>query len=317
MYERFVPEALRYFGVSYDDILPVQKGYRNEIYPVLQAGETKLQLTFYKSEEGIQERIERADTVANWAATKGLPARTRADERTLVLTSPNRTVYAGLYHYLPGATIPWEAYTKEYIKQLGKYMSDLHAALASFDTTGQPSVIDESIDLLERMVRYFDSRDVQEAMRQKLNVSVTIDTKLILATFRKLRQLPAQQLHMDFVRGNVLFEDTEVTGILDFEKTAQGPVFFDVARTLAFLLVDCKYKTPSQVRKYFLVSGYEKRGAAQLPSYSVTLEILVQFFLLHDFYKFLRHTPYESLKENEHFQRTLSILLEEHVLHYT
>lgn len=317
MYERFVPQALQYFGIPYDTILPVQKGYRNEIYPIVQSGKTQLQLTFYKSEEGIKERVERADTVASWAASKSLPARTRADERTLVLTSASRTVYAGLYHYLPGATIPWEAYTKEHIKQLGKYMSDLHAALSSFNITGQSSVIDESADLLERVARYFDTPDVQQAMQQKLNLSITVDKQRFLATFRKLRQLPAQQLHMDFVRGNVLFKGTEVTGILDFEKTAQGPIFFDVARTLAFLLVDCKYKTKAQVRKYFLVSGYEKRGAAQLPPYSVLLEILVQFYLLHDFYKFLRHTPYESLKDNEHFQRTLSILLEEHVLHYT
>jgi Ser/Thr protein kinase RdoA (MazF antagonist) len=42
-----------------------------------------------------------------------------------------------------------------------------------------------------------------------------------------------------------------ITGIIDFEKTAAGPRIFDIARTLAFLLVDCKAKTPAQVTNYF------------------------------------------------------------------
>jgi Ser/Thr protein kinase RdoA (MazF antagonist) len=317
MYERFVPEALHYFDVQYDSILPVQKGYRNEIYPIVKDGTASLQLTFYKSEPGIQLRITRADSVSDWVHQKGLPARTRADERTLVLKSATRTVYAGLYYYLPGTTIPWESYTKEHIKQLGKSMSDLHAALEDYNTSQSPSVIDELVELLARMVDYFESEAVRRAMKDKLGIALDLRSKHFYDSFRKLRSLPSQQLHMDFVRGNVLFEGTSITGILDFEKTASGPVLFDIARTLAFLLVDCKYKTKEQVKKYFLVSGYEKRGAAVLPRYPIALETLVRFFLIHDFYKFLRHTPYESLAENEHFERTVSILLEEHVLHYT
>ena len=121
---------------------------------------------------------------------------------------------------------------------------------------------------------------------------------------------------MDFVRGNVLFEGSEVVGILDFEKTAYGPVQYDVARTLAFLLVDCKYKDEAAVRRYFLQSGYTKRGAATLTYYPTILETLIELFLIHDFYKFLRHNPYESLKDNEHFTRTVSVLARNGVLHY-
>ncbi len=39
------------------------------------------------------------------------------------------------------------------------------------------------------------------------------------------------------------------------------------------------------------------------------LEVLVDLFLFYDFYKFLRHNPYESLTDNEHFIRTKAILL--------
>lgn len=316
MYERLVPAALETYGLSKARILPVQKGYRNEIYPII-IGHRELQLTFYKSESGMRERIERADAVSSFVAKKGLPARRRADERTLVFTSEKRTVYVGLYHYLPGQTITWESYTRRHIKELGKTLSDVHFSLQDFDSSGQSSVIEEMLELNRRMKRYFNGLDVQKAMREKLSFRLDWDFGRTSARFTMLRQLPTSQLHMDFVRGNILFNATEITGILDFEKTAYGPLVFDVARTLAFLLVDCKYKTEREIRKYFLESGYHKRGMARLEYYPNVLEFLVRFFLLHDFYKFLRHNPYESLKDNEHYERTVSILSRSGVLHYT
>lgn len=316
MYERLMPVALKAYGLGGARISPVQKGYRNEIYPIIM-GNRQLQLTFYKSEPGIKERIERADAVSHFAAKKGLPVRRRADERTLVFTSDKRTVYAGLYYYLPGRTIAWESYTKRHLKELGKTLSNLHFSLRDFDTNGQVSVIDEMLELNQRMKRYFNDLDVQGAMREKLTLGFDWDFDRTAARLATLRELPVNQLHMDFVRGNVLFNDSEITGILDFEKTAYGPPIVDVARTLAFLLVDCKYKTEHEVRKYFLESGYHKRGSAQLDYYPNVLEFLIRFFLLYDSYKFLRHNPYESLKDNEHYQRTVSILSQSGVLHYT
>ncbi len=40
------------------------------------------------------------------------------------------------------------------------------------------------------------------------------------------------------------------------------------------------------------------------------LKALIGFFLLHDFHKFLKHTPYESLEQNHHFVRTRDILID-------
>jgi len=123
---------------------------------------------------------------------------------------------------------------------------------------------------------------------------------------------------MDFVRGNILFDEgVHITGVLDFEKASHGHPLFDIARTLAFLLVDCKYKTEAQVRKYFLLSGYNKRGTGDFKITAMNarlLEQLVELFLLYDFYKFLRHNPYEALPQNEHFVRTQALLLQRQLL---
>jgi hypothetical protein len=119
-----------------------------------------------------------------------------------------------------------------------------------------------------------------------------------------------QPLHMDFVRSNVLFNaHATIAGIIDFEKTGKGHPMLDIARTLAFLLVDCKYKEPGKVYKYFVHSGYRKRGKNNININPRLLHELTNIFLLHDFYKFLRHNPYESLGRNEHFVRTRDILI--------
>jgi Ser/Thr protein kinase RdoA (MazF antagonist) len=201
----------------------------------------------------------------------------------------------------------------DHIKQLGATMSNMHAVLRQLPRHNLPLVTEENRTLLVRMERYFADEGARAALANKLGLAIADITRMQPA-LDACAGLPAQALHMDFVRGNILFNDTPaITGILDFEKTAWGSPLFDIARTLAFLIVDCKYKPEAKVRKYFLHSGYSKRGQSSF-EHSPHFEGLVSFFLLHDFYKFLRHNPYESLDQNEHFVRTRSFLLKRNII---
>ncbi|EDK72445.1 Putative homoserine kinase type II (protein kinase fold)-like protein [candidate division TM7 genomosp. GTL1] len=352
MTNRVISRILTKYGVEFEQILAPQKGYRNTGYPiVLKSGEWA-NLILYKREPRILSKILGANRVSNYVAQHGLPARQTLSPKIIRLSVSERVIYGSLYNYLPGETIPWEAYTRRHIKLLGKTMSDLHAILANAGGLADTDIIAEYEAVLARMHRYFSDPPVQSAMKQKLNLLLPPQK---LQRLRRLlefsRELPDQQtLHMDFVRGNILFEghgDTlEIPGILDFEKTAHGPKIFDIARTLAFLLVDCKYVPEEKVRKYFLNSGYEKYGMSSLHDafeeiafdlsrdrhpfrvqrsehilvsgvgsrkgqrlFLQILEELVSLFLIHDFYKFLRHNPYEYLEQNEHFVRTRNLLL--------
>ena len=314
MDEELLARILKTYGVNYTRLLGVQKGYRNENHPVVTADGQQLNLIVYKREPGILERIRRANRVADALAAAGFPARRTYDVRIMQLRAGSLTTYASLYAYLPGATIPWEAYTMGHMKLLGKTMGDMHALLQSIPGDGLPHVADEYIAIVHRMRRYFGDPDVKRAMQQKLDIAIDpgrLDEHLrILA---QCKHLPGQQaLHMDFVRGNILFDEAgQVSGVLDFEKTAHGHPLFDIARTYAFLLVDCKYKTPRDVRKYFLQSGYGKYSKAPFmlnERNERLLAKLTDLFLLYDFYKFLRHNPYESLHENEHYMRTGELL---------
>jgi hypothetical protein len=300
------------FGLTPESINEPQAGYRNRSYKVTLTSGALANLIVYKAEPDMLSRIRRANHVSDFLSASGLPARSTSDPRILRITNAPR--YAAIYHYLPGHTIPWEAYTMEHIKLLGATMSRMHTLLRNMPPTELPRVTDDCLVLLGRLRIYFAGPGVCNALSKKLGLSPSLRLDDLEGVLRATTQLQPQPLHMDFVRGNILFSDKpEVTGILDFEKTALGHPTFDIARTLAFLLVDCKHKSEAQVRKYFLHSGYAKRGHQALPRIRVggntLLDELVNFFLIHDFYKFLKHNPYEFLPENEHFVRTRNILL--------
>lgn len=55
-----------------------------------------------------------------------------------------------------------------------------------------------------------------------------------------IERLHLNRLHLDFARGNVLFQPgtSDATGIIDFETTAKGPVEKELGRSLSFILVD-------------------------------------------------------------------------------
>jgi Ser/Thr protein kinase RdoA (MazF antagonist) len=336
-------------GLSDATIHQPQSGYRNTSYRLGLADGTSTNLILYKAEPGILRLIRSANRLSDFAATTGLPTR-QTRGRILRLTSrtpansshstsgASRIRYACLYNYLPGDTIPWDAYTQDHIKLLGLSLSHLHAVLAQANAP-QPhaSAVGESQALLGRMQRYFVYPGVQTALAAKLDLTLAPTAlKQARAALELAANQPGHQpLHLDFVRSNLLFgpaatypdtplqhNNLALTGILDFEKTATGPRIFDIARTLAFLLVDAKTKTPAQIYKYFLHSGYNKRGAIKFTPPAATfngtaidvLQALINFYLLHDLYKFLRHNPYEYLSQNAHFLRTRNLLITRKIL---
>ena len=319
-----VARALDLYGIQPLVVHPPQKGYRNESFAVDTQDGQALNIIFYKREAGIVERIKRANAVSKYVAERGFPARNPWSTRILRLKAGNYEKYASIYNYLPGHTIAWEAYNQDHIKLLGKTMSDIHAVLSSFDMPDLPDVAGEYLAIVKRMRNYFAQAPVQRALADKLLLGIDMT---VFDQFEQLligaKLLPGKQpLHMDFVRSNILFEDeaddefkVRISGILDFEKTTYGHPLFDIARTLAFLLVDCKYKKQEKIRKYFLGSGYIKRGAGVLPEKHLgLLDDLVGLFAFYDLYKFLRHSPYESLPDNEHFIRTVSLLIPRHLV---
>jgi Ser/Thr protein kinase RdoA (MazF antagonist) len=370
------------FGLKDSCIFAYNHGYRNHSFGVMSSAPTpsapgktassrpekrqKYNLMLLKNELNALERVQNADKVAEIAHLAGMPVRTLASPKTLKIASGDKYRFARLYHWLEGDTIPWEAYTRKHLRTLGKTLAELHRALAA--APQPPLSLSDALAELEgqntQMHIYFARSGVKNALQRKLGLK-TCQNHQKIADFLasvELQNLPRQPLHLDFVRGNILWaKESEtgcerpkgcsaehpvfaltpkISGIIDFEKTANGSPLIDLARTYAFLLVDCP-KTKADIQRYFLHGGYFRfsennllgeqcwgelavgqEGVPERPGRSCekssyflkTLEAFVGFYLLFDFYKFLSHNPYESLAKNYHFCRTRDILKERKLL---
>lgn len=310
------------YGLSAVGVSDSEKGYRSHMYKFRAEG-LPLCIVIYKNEPGILLKIKAANSVSDFLAAKGFACRRTRDPRIIVIATGKNRRYAAIYHYLPGKVIPWEGYTKKHLKAAGSALAQMHRLLMDYDQLPLPAVEDESLKLVDDMDAYFSRRPVTQAMQAKLQISIDLE-RLVLYRLLLLstKRLPARQaLHMDFVRGNILFDNNDtpkISGVLDFEKVATGHRTFDIARALAFLTVDSKYKQPGEVYDAFFTSGYIRRGRMGLPKvrYSYKgakfelLPLLMEFFWLHDFFKFLKHNPYESLNQNQHYLRTRNLMLE-------
>ncbi|HZP55705.1 MAG TPA: phosphotransferase [Candidatus Saccharimonadales bacterium] len=314
---KFVSDILRKYNIDYDSVLPVQRGYRNLVFPIKKSDSTLLNLIIYKNEDNIISRITTANSISNYLAFNGLPVRRTYDDRILVLKSISGIRHVSLYEYLHGDTIPWDAYTRQHIKLLGQYMAKIHTQLKG-QVIQVPSVEEEYLQICSRMQLYFSDNGVKSALGQKLGITIEPNKVSQYIQILKLsKKLKGRQLlHMDFVRSNILFSEKEkldISGIIDFEKAAFGHPIFDIARTLAFLYVDCN-KPPVKIHRYFLIDGYIRHGKGKFSNILFhhthdLLTLLIEIFWFYDFYKFLRHNPYEDLAHNKHFHKTKEFLL--------
>lgn len=321
MQPKTILRAFQAYGIRPDYVDLPQGGYRNKVYTTHYDGGQLANLILYKNEPGILPKIQQANRLSDHLHTKGLPVRHTINKRILMLSSRRSIQYASLYNCLPGTTIAWEAYTKDHLKALGLAMAGVHQNSADLPHKDEPNISNMCAKQIKSMQKYFSDQGVKSAMHEKLRITIASS---VLSKLSELVQVTAkgeQLLHMDFVRGNVLFQSAQdssdawtvgkvqISGVIDFEKVAYGKTVFDIARTVAFLLVDCKHKTKAQVYKYFLDSGYVKRGRGKGPNPN-ELDRLIQYYLVYDFYKFLKHSPYKTLRQNLHFRRTVSILLQ-------
>lgn len=309
-------ELLKQRGFEIDYIGSPQAGYRNISYPIFLKNHQVINFVVYKNEINIEKTICNANKFGNFLAENGLPARRSILQNLIIIKNPKTESrrFACIYNYLPGYTIPWESYTSKHIKLLGEMMGKMHLISESYSSSIKefPLAIEIQRSNLTEMQKYFTDLNVILAIKKKLNLQLRIQWDYLFKILDSFDNEKKQLLHMDFVRGNILFinenSNLKISGILDFEKVSYGPKIFDLARTLAFLLVDCKYILPHKIYKYFLFNGYRRRGQNTLPNLKL-LKILVHYFLIYDFYKFLKHNPYEYLKQNEHYTRTEKILL--------
>lgn len=271
----------------------------------------------YQGEE-MRRRIPDCYKIAKYLNTNGIPCRipieNKKGEDLSVFQFKDKERLFGLYNYLKGETLPWEAYTRRHLRSLGLVMQKIHKILQNADLNDLqiPKWEDYFENDFSNLMNYFTVNSSVIFRKLKIRISKTAVEKLYeeLSKIRSDHQI----IHNDLVRGNVLFstkkqaETYPITGILDFEKTIYAPKIADIARTLAFLLIDCKYKDDAQICEHFLHRGYGKVRMENINSFLL-------YYWLRDFWKFLSCNPYEDLKLNFHYNETVKRLVNEGILY--
>ncbi len=324
--------ALKFYGHSMTRVDFIESGYRNTSHIVEVSGGGLYNLIVYKNEPGVHQLIAHINLFSLHLRSSGIPVRYPVDSRILKMQNSVGTRYASLYSFERGSTIAWEMYSMKHIKLLGMAMGHFHSAAETYGGN-LPVATMNYRRIVGRMERYFVDTSVSAAIASKLSLQVVFPYYKMRSWLDVLDTLPNQQpLHMDMVRGNVLFRPADdsdafvvgglaLSGILDLERASIGHPIFDLARTHAFLLVDCP-KSPEKIRKYLLNSGYQKRGGRTFRDilggrdFDELYNKIIMLFLMYDFYKFLKQNPYESLVSNHHYIRTRDILLDRKMLQY-
>jgi len=314
------------YGISISKLTRLTGGFRNCCYKVISNDGKYYVLIVYKREKGVLKQIQNAHNVAMYLDQCGFSVRVPIGS----VMVKYRGKYIGLYNFIEGNTVPWEAYTKRHLKSIGKTLSDLHFHLGKYSDVNTlerlPKWADITKQEIKEMKAYFSR--VEPWIERKLRIGLPwieidkllSDVLVISVESSTLAGRDLSVLHYDFVRGNVLYSKKlnrkldiyPIVGIIDFEKVCYGPILADIARTLAFLIIDCKYKGEKEVSRRFLISGYNKRGKNELELNRDSIkkiDKLLGFFWLRDFWKFLENNPYEYLHMNEHYILTRDKLI--------
>lgn len=311
----FLKRISEIYNIDFERVeLYSESGYRNKNIKLISNNKT-FNFVIYKNDIQDIQRIDAINSFSNHLSNLKFPTRktikTAKGESVIKVAFKNKNYLACLYNYLDGHTIPWEEWNRKHLTLLGQFMATMHIEAQEYKKEGlrlQKKIINK---LIERQEDYFERYGIADAINSKLGVS--LNKKKIDKLFKLVGELDEKDetiLHMDLVRGNVLFKEennnVKLSGVIDFEKVAIGSIEYDLARTFAFLLVDCKFKAPKEIENYFLKS-YLKIYKNKIDKKK--FQILVNFFLLFDMYKFLIYTPFEALNNNEHFIRTKNLLI--------
>lgn len=353
--ENYHSQLLTYFDINKSNRIEISEfaqGFMNRVLKITFFN-NEIELSsfvgiFYNSNRynslESREFLIALDKIAELLREKGIPSRVAIksdkEERVINLYGVefhDKKRYFSLFELLSGKTLPWEAYTRRHLRSLGMMQGKIHSAF--LDIYEELNVVE--IGLIPTWSQYIksDSGRLQnyleknnETILNKLDIELSIqkiqNSINNVSSFSCPYNDPeykSQLIHGDFVRGNILFSDIKsdliymITGVMDFEKLMLANSEIDIARTLAFLIVDCKFKTVEDIIKYYLNEGYNTLGTVDNRQKKILfskLENYMIYFWLRDFWKYLESNPYEDLLNNEHFMRTIKLLAERELIKF-
>lgn len=178
-----------------------------------------------------------------------------------------------LYEYLPGAVaLNWNL---DHLQKAGVALGKMHQLLLNFEGNKRRFISDKEgvIATLKAKGPLLIEAGFPNA-REILDFALSQLMKLSLS-----KKLPAGVTHQDVKPENVLFENGNISGILDFEFSYVGVLLYDIMTTMIWTCFFHEHLDTS--RMYALLKGYE-RERPLLPIERESFFHALQFRLLRE-----------------------------------
>ena len=235
--------VLARFGVTPSALEQITIGGVNEHWHVFTADERYVLRRYYQRNAHVDVGYEHAVLAhaarAGWPVAVPLPS---VDGETVVQWNGGRY---SLFPYLHGA--PGQYGDHDLLREKGRLLARLHQDLASLPSRGQRAGFARINDLdlfvradgwadLEDLLRWYEEvdGDVSSAVRRQC-----IESREELARLG-YHSLPDTVIHFEFVQNSLLFTDSTLTGLLDFDFTHRDARVVDIGRSIA---LDCRQRT--------------------------------------------------------------------------
>lgn len=220
--------------------------------------------------------------------------------------------YAIVYKYIPGEHLG--DFTPGQLNEVGRFLAHFHTRGQDFSWQGQR----------HEFYRFTPSRvsSIMALCEQKSigHYDVLSAVKADVEQYQLASDLPQGPIHVDVKPQNVLYQNGELRGVLDFDNAYIGPYVLDLAKSMMWFgfnhgLFDLRrashiYEGYSSVRS---LSELERKELYNALKFAFASHILADFemyasnrtpkeyfdFMVNDFYKAYQsfiHTP-ESLRE--------------------
>ncbi|MAF59742.1 MAG: phosphotransferase [Candidatus Pacebacteria bacterium] len=155
-----------------------------------------------------------------------------------------------LYVYIDGGVNKdWDGFM---IKKVGKYMGKKHSLLKDFPDRSKSHTFD--IDETKKLVREGRSRFAEASFPEYESLLSFVEKNLTGLSLSN--DLPKGVTHHDIKHENVILNDKEIAGIIDFDLSYYGVLINDIATTIIWECFDGDEMNMEKAQSF--IDGYEE-----------------------------------------------------------
>ena len=277
MNELILKDVRRAFGVRVHEILPVSGGYLNKKWRV-STDQGEILVKQYSHERFDRRKLretERALARQMILYAQGIPCPHIWKAGETIIRQPSEEIDYMVMDWIPGQSVGPDSVTLTQMESLGEACARMHAAFACLPVEGVKAYpLDERslIGALHETYRRGTEEcptDAPEAYRVAM---AELSAARQRVDFSFLPQIEKSIAHEDFTPDNMLFLDSGVAAILDFDRNQYSFPLHDVGRILLSLALTGGRMDRERVRAF--QRGYSRHKALSTEQIAEALRLV-------------------------------------------